>query len=194
MRPRLVRSFPLGFRRAAPVLAGLLLAGCGSSHPSSNGGLNPNGTFSAPEAAAPSTSTAPSAIPTKQVYDAVLQRYREYQRVYQQVYETNDPTALSSVMTDPLLSRVTKDVEETKAKGEIWRFTNTVNPRVYGHSKDGTTVYVLDCVKTLAAYRFSATTGKRLGGGPGTSFRYRTSVRYDSGAWKVAETVQERRC
>ncbi|KAB2379697.1 hypothetical protein [Actinomadura montaniterrae] len=95
---------------------------------------------------------------------------------------------------DPLLAQLTKDIESTKAKGEIWRFTNTLNPRVYAQSKDGTKVYVIDCVNTLAGYRYSAKTGKRTGGGPGGAYIYRTTVQYDSGTWKVAATTRDRTC
>lgn len=95
---------------------------------------------------------------------------------------------------DPLLSQVTKDVEATKARGEIWRFSNTLNPRVYARSKDSTKVYVIDCIRTLAAYRYSAETGERLDGGPGDAYVQRTTLQYDSGTWKAAATARDERC
>ncbi|QXJ24508.1 hypothetical protein AGRA3207_005843 [Actinomadura graeca] len=200
MRARLVRPPTQGVRRAAPIPATLLLslapllAACGTSHPSS-GALKPEGSFDTGAAAAPtSTAAAPSAQPTEQLYKTVLQRYRDYQAVYKRVYERNDPAELATVAVNPLLAEVTQDVERTKARGEIWRFANTHNPRVYARSTDGTKVYVIDCVRTLSGYRFSATTGKRVGGGKGGSYLYRSTVLYDSGAWKVAATVQDRPC
>ncbi|TDD95610.1 hypothetical protein [Actinomadura rubrisoli] len=196
MRVRLVRPSLRGFRRAAPVPAALLaglLAGCGTSS-SSSGALKPEGSFETGAASAPSSAAAPSAQPTALLYKTVIDRYREYQAVYKRVYERNDPAELATVAADPLLTQVTKDVEATKAKGEIWRFANTFNPRVYGRSTDSTKVYVLDCVRTLSGYRFSARTGKRLGGGPGSAYVYRSTVLYDSGTWKVADIVQDRPC
>lgn len=196
MRARLVRSTPPRLRRAAIPLAAAplaLLTGCGASHPSS-GALSPEGTFDTGGAAPAATAPVPSAVPTAQLYKTVIERYRAYQAAYKQAYATNDPSGLPAVAMDPLLAQLTKDIESTKAKGEIWRFTNTFNPRVYARSKDGTKVYVLDCVKTLAGYRYSARTGKRTGGGPGGAYIYRTTVQYDSGTWKVAATTRGRSC
>ncbi|MDL4817631.1 hypothetical protein [Actinomadura opuntiae] len=194
MRARLVRSSPPRLRRAAIALAALpLLAGCGSSHPSS-GALKPEGSFDTGGAVPATSAPAPSAVPTAQLYKTVLQRYRDYQAAYKQAYATNDPGGLPAVAMDPLLAQLTKDIESTKAKGEIWRFTNTFNPHVYATSKDGSKVYVIDCVNTLAGYRYSARTGKRIGGGPGGAYIYRTTVQYDSGTWKVAATTRDRSC
>ncbi|HEU5032224.1 MAG TPA: hypothetical protein VFV01_45405 [Spirillospora sp.] len=196
MRARLVRSSPPRLRRAAIPLAAVplaLLTGCGSSHPSS-GALKPEGTFDTTGAVPAATAPAPSAVPTAQLYKTVLDRYRAYQAAYKQAYATNDPGPLPAVAMDPLLAQLTKDIESSKAKGEIWRFANTLNPRVYAQSKDGSKVYVVDCVHTLAGYRYSAKTGKRTGEVPGGSFIYRTTVQYDSGAWKVADTVRDRTC
>ncbi|MFC6934212.1 hypothetical protein ACFQHO_30290 [Actinomadura yumaensis] len=142
----------------------------------------------------PSASAAPSPLPTDQMDKAALKVYREYQTVYQRAYENNDPSELASVAADPILTRVTNDIAATKAKGEIWRFTHAYNPRVYARAKDGSAVYVSDCVRTLAAYRFAAKTGKRTGGGPGDSFLYRTTVQNASGTWKVAEIVRDKKC
>ncbi|MGK5559254.1 hypothetical protein ACSNOI_47420, partial [Actinomadura kijaniata] len=136
----------------------------------------------------------PSALPTAQVDQAVLARYREYQQVYKRAYERNDPTELSTVATDPLLTHVTKDIERMKAQHQIWRFTNISNAKVYARAKDGLTVYVVDCMRTLAGYRYSAKTGKRTGGGTGDAYLYRTAVRYDQGTWKVSDTIRDKKC
>ncbi|MBO2458583.1 hypothetical protein [Actinomadura violacea] len=196
MRARLVRSSPPRLRRAAIPLAALplaLLTGCGTSHPSS-GALKPEGTFDTGATAPATAAPAPSAVPTAQLYKTVLQRYRDYQAAYKQAYATNDPSALPAVAMDPLLAQLTKDIQSTKEKGEVWRFTNTLNPRVYAQSKDGSKIYVIDCVNTLAGYRYSAKTGKRTGGGQGGAYIYRTTVQYDSGTWKVAATTRDRSC
>ncbi|MBB4773357.1 hypothetical protein ACN3XK_12460 [Actinomadura welshii] len=179
---------------ALPILLAVCaVAGCGSSDPASSGELAPNGAFES--GAAPSrAAAAPSAIPTAQLFKTVLDRYREYQAAYKKAYEKNDPSELNTVAMDPLLSQVSEDVEATKAKGEIWRFTNTFNPRVYARSKDSSKVYVIDCVRTLAAYRYSAETGKRLGGVPDGAYVYRATVQYDSGTWKVAANVRDSSC
>ncbi|MGH3244311.1 MAG: hypothetical protein ACRDNL_28320 [Spirillospora sp.] len=189
MRARLVSTPALGF-----TLTAFLVAGCGSSGSSSSGELAPNGSLNDGVPAASPAAAPPSGIPPKQLYKTVLDRYRAYQAAYKKAYETNNAAELPSVALDPLLSQVTKDVESTRAKGEIWRFTNTFNPRVYARAKDSTKIYVIDCVRTLAAYRFSARTGKRIDGGPGSAYVYRATVQYDSGAWKVAATVRDKPC
>jgi hypothetical protein len=195
MHARLVRSSPHG-RPCVLVLAALLataLSACGQN--ASSGDFKPNGSLASnaptPGAATPS---APSTLPTAQVNQTVLDRYREYQRVYKRVYETNDPTELSTVTMDPLLSQITQDIEKTKAKGEIWRFTTVSSAQVYARSKDGLTVYVVDCIRTLAGYRFSSKTGKRTGGGTGGAFLHRVAVRYDHGMWKVSDSVRDKKC
>lgn len=205
MRARLVRSPARTVRRAAPTptarasaacatALALALAGCGTSG-SSGGALDPTGTFATGPASAPtSAAPAPSAVPTAQLHKAVLDRYREYQKAYKQAYETNDPSGLPTVAMDPLLTQVTDDIAATEAEGEIWRFTNTHNPRVYAKSTDSTKVYVIDCIRTLAGYRYSATTGERLGGGPGDAYLYRSTVQWHSGTWKVAASVRDRTC
>ena len=183
-------------RLATATVTVLLAAACGGSNSSSGGAFRPNGTFGgttappAPTTAAP----APSSLPTAQVDQTVLQRYREYQRVYKQVYETNDPAPLASVAADPLLTTVSKDVEETKAKGEIWRFTNVLNPKIQGRSTDGLQVVVLDCVRTLGAYRYSAKTGKRLGSLRGGTALYQVIMLYDAGTWKASKATLGKTC
>jgi hypothetical protein len=189
MRARLVSTPAVGF-----LLTACLVAGCGSSGSSSSGELAPNGSLNDDVPAATPAAAPPSGIPPEQLYKTVLDRYRAYQAAYKKAYETNDPAELPAVTMDPLLSQVSKDIEATKAKGEIWRFTNTLNPRVYARAKDSTKVYVIDCVNTLTAYRFSAKTGKRLSGGPGSAYVYRATVQYDAGTWKVAATVRDKPC
>ncbi|MEU5880396.1 hypothetical protein [Spirillospora sp. NPDC047279] len=197
MRARLVRtSLPLGSRRAftAPALAALVLttAACGPDPDS--GALKPRG--SGGQATAPAqapTASAPAMTP-QQVDQLVLKRYREYLRVYKQAFASNDPSRLADVASDPLLSTVSKEVESTKARGEVWRFTLLPNPKVYGRSQDGLTVYVIDCLRTLSASRFSVATGRRLGREPASTYAHRSAVRFEAGVWKVSDTERERAC
>ncbi|WP_329519636.1 hypothetical protein [Spirillospora sp. NBC_01491] len=192
MRTRLVGSSPRGPRHAVPalLLAALPLTACGESAPS-GGDFKPNGSLSS---AVPTAAPPPSAIPTEQIDKTVLERYHEYQTVYQRAYEANDPAELGTVAVDPLLSRVTGDIERTKARGELWRFTNVSNAKVYARSKDGLIVYVVDCLRTVGGYRFSAKTGKRLSGGAGKAYLHRAAVRYGAGTWKVSETNRDKQC
>jgi hypothetical protein len=172
------------------------LAACGSS--GSAGTFRPAGqpqTLAPPSAVASQPAVAPlTTMSTQQINDQVLARYREYQRVYMQVYETNDPSLLNAVAIDPFLAEVTKDVQETAAKGEYWRFTNLLNPQIQGRSKDGSIVVVLDCVRTLGAYRFSAKTGKRLGTLGGGTYLYQAVMKFVDGTWKISESRQGKKC
>ncbi|MFG2005791.1 hypothetical protein ACGFNU_42250 [Spirillospora sp. NPDC048911] len=197
MRARLVRSVPPpGPRRAltgAAAAALLVLTGCGTDK--SSGDFEPQGAASNGNPATdPTQQAAPPTMSRQQIDKLVLQRYREYQRVYKRVYQANDPAPLNAVVTEPLLSSITKDVEAMAAKNEIWRFTNIFNPRVQSRSQDGTAVNVIDCVRTLAAYRYSTKTGKRLGGGPGDAVAYLTTLKYDAGTWKVADSKRGNSC
>lgn len=172
-----------------------LLAGCGSSSSGGGGSFNPSGR----QADDPATSTTPvasvpSTMTTPQIDKAVLDRYREYQKVYKAAYERNDPSELSSVAMDPLLGIITKDIEATAAKGEIWRFTTVPNPQIQGRSKDNQTILVLDCLNTLSAYRFSIKTGKRLGKHKGGAFTYQATMKYSGNDWKISEAKWGNKC
>jgi hypothetical protein len=170
------------------------LAGCGSSD--STGSFDPAGRpeSAAPSAAASQPAAPPSTMTTQQINESALARYREYQRAYEKAYETNDPTGLSTYATDPLLGIITKDLQEKAAKNEIWRFHNVVNPRIQGRSKSGSVVFVIDCLRTLAAYRFSAKTGKRLGAFRGGAHAYQAVMKYVEGTWKVSNATQGQKC
>jgi hypothetical protein len=196
MHARLVRSSPHGRSCVRPVLLAVLLltaslTACGNDAPS--GTFKPNGSLAGNTPSAPA-SAAPSALPTAEVNKTVLSRYAEFRKVFKRVYEVNDASELGTVAMDPLLNEVTRDIEQTKAKGQFWRFTTVSNARVYARSKDGLTVYVVDCIRTLAGYRFSAKTGERLGGGAGGTFLHRAAVRYDQGIWKVSDSVRDKKC
>jgi hypothetical protein len=190
-------------RFITPVGAALMLTcsltACGSQghagafepagRPPSPGVPPPSGAGAADPVAAP-----PASMTAAQINTQVLARYREYQRVYKKVYETNDPTPLASVAIDPLLTIITTDVKETAAKGEIWRFTNVLNPKIQGRSKDGAIVIVLDCVRTLGAYRYSAKTGRRLGAMSGGTRLYQAVMKFTDGTWKISEGRQGKKC
>ncbi|GAA2603518.1 hypothetical protein SMC26_03610 [Actinomadura fulvescens] len=200
MRARLVRPHPApGPRRAltgaATALLTLTALGCGDTG-SPSGDFNPGGT---PSNARPATDPTPQSAPpptqsAQEINKTVLQRYLEYQRVYKRVYRVNDPAPLSAIVTEPLLSSITKDVQAMAAKNEVWRFTNIFNPRVQSRSPDGASVNVIDCVRTLTAYRYSTKTGQRLGGGTGDAVAYLTTLKYDAGTWKVADSKRGNSC
>jgi hypothetical protein len=190
-------------RFITPVGAALLLTcsltACGSS--GNAGAFQPSGqppsATSAPAGggAAGDPAAPPATMTTAQINTQVLARYREYQRVYEQIYETNDPTPLAAVAIDPLLTIITKDVKDTAAKGEIWRFTNVLHPQIQGRSKDGAIVIILDCVRTLGAYRYSAKTGKRLGAtSTGGTRLYQAVMKFTGGNWKISEGKQGKKC
>jgi len=199
MRARLVRSSPHRRPRrhataALTLLTAASLTACGGGT-SDTGTFKPNGTPATATSTTPAAAQGPpNAIPTPQLNQTVLARYREFRRVFKRAYELNDATELGTVAMDPLLNEVTRDIEQLKRKGQIWRFTTVSNPRVYARSKDGMTVYVVDCIRTLAGYRFSTKTGKRTGGGTGGSYLHRAALRYDQGTWKVADSVRDKKC
>lgn len=187
------RTSPQALAAAACAALGLALAGCGSG--SSAGTFKPSGDLA--NSAGPSgraIAATPRPMPTEQVDRLVLQAYTDYQKTYKTAYERNDPAELPTVATDPVLTQVTKDIAKLRARGVIWRFVNVHNPRVYARSDDGRYVYVVDCVRTLAAYRFSARTGKRTAAGTGSAHRYRTTVAYEAGTWKVSHTKRDNPC
>lgn len=184
-----------GFVRAIGCAALVALAaGCGSSA-SSSGSFKPSGRYGdGTPAPARATPTETPAVPVRQAARTALERYREYQRIYRRVYETNDSAELASVVMDPLLTAIAKDVAATARKGEIWRFTNVLNPQVQAYRKDGSVVIVRDCVRTLGAYIYSATTGERLRAYRGGTFRYQVVMQYSGGTWKAAQSKQGNRC
>jgi hypothetical protein len=190
--------------RFAPTIGGIalvvLLAACGGTASPKSGAFNPSGSSDSVSSSAPVTpssapvETAPSAMTTEQITTSVLNGYRKYQAAYEAAYETNDPSGLTAVSMDPLLSTITKDIEKTKAKGEFWRFHNSLNPKIQRRSKDNMTVVVVDCVRALVANRFSIRTGKRLSRQEGGALLYQAVVKYDSGTWKVSSGKWGTKC
>jgi hypothetical protein len=192
MRARLIA--PAG----AAVMLSCSLIACGSSD--HDGAFQPAGK---PQSAAPPGSGAPAggadpAAPTgltvEQIDQQVLARYRAYQRAYEKAYETNSPVGLTAYAMDPLLGVITEDLRQLGAKGQIWRFHNVLNPRIEGRGQHGSRVFVVDCVRTLAAYRFSAKTGKRLGAFRGGTRAYRAVMTYAAGTWKISNATEGQRC
>ncbi len=184
------------FRRCVgTLLLASSLTACGSP---TSGGFHPSGqapsgdrTNSTSTSAGSTTPTGDTTVKTPQ---SALAAYRNYQRVYEQVYETGNAAPLSTVAVDPQLSLVTKDLAHVQTQGVIWRFHNVLNPRVQGRSADDSTVVVLDCVQTLGAYRFSAKTGKRLSAWRGGNYLYQAIMRFADGSWKLSEARQGRKC
>ncbi len=170
------------------MLASLLTA-CGNR---TSSGFHPSGQ-APPTSSSSAHATAPAGTAVRTPASA-LAAYRDYQRVYEQAYETGDPTPLHAVAVDPQLTSVAKDVAHVRAKGVIWRFHNVLNPKVQGRSKDDSTVVVLDCVQTLGAYRFSAKTGRRLDAWRGGTHLYQAIMKFDNGSWKISDGRQGGTC
>ena len=182
------------------LLVGLLTA-CGGR--TEGGGFHPSG-----KAPAGGDSTASSAggtasasdgnpgvgTPAPKTPQSALAAYRAYQLAYEKAYQTNDASVLNPVAMDPLLAAVSKDIASVRAKGLIWRFHNVLNPKVQGSSTDGSTVVILDCVRTLGAYKFDAKTGKRLSSWRGGTAQYQATLRYSTNIWKTSEATEGGKC
>ncbi|GAA0952199.1 hypothetical protein [Actinocorallia libanotica] len=185
---------------AVALLCALPLTACASSPPSSEtGAFAPSDAPTAPPQSAPASTAppVPSSITRAQADDNVLERYRAYQRAYEQAYATGDPSPLAEVATEPLLSIITEDVNATfkDRKGVIWRFRNVLNPKIHSRSKNLASIVVVDCVRTLGAYKFSAATGKRIGGtDKSATYAYQARFQYDGTTWKAAEARKGKRC
>ncbi|HEX6467584.1 MAG TPA: hypothetical protein VF069_00705 [Streptosporangiaceae bacterium] len=174
------------------------LTGCGSSGHA--GAFQPAGR---PQSAPPPASgaqdprsgaAAPTGMTAAQIDAQVLARYRAYQRAYERAHETNDPAVLTAYAMDPLLTTITGELRKLADQGQIWRFHNVLNPKIEWRARDGSTVYVVDCVRTLAAYRFSAKTGRRLGTFRGGTRAYRAVMTYTDGTWKISNAIEGQTC
>lgn len=181
-------------------LLSLLTAACGGGaspgHFDPGGSGSTDGTGTSPGTAATGSAggVPDSAAPTVKTPQSAMTAYRDYQKVYEKVYETGDPSPLYQVATDPQLSRIVKDVASVRSQGIIWRFHNVLNPRIQGRSGDDSTVVILDCVRTLDAYRYSAKTGKRLGSLHGGASLFQAIMKFDGGQWKISDAKQGGKC
>lgn len=193
------------FRKCVgPLVLMGLLAACGSR--TEDGGFHPSG-----QAPADGSSTASSAgasgasgasgdggpgagAPQPRTPRSALAAYRTYQLTYEKAYWNNDPSVLHGVAMDPLLSRISQDINEIRGQGVVWRFHNVLNPQIQGGSKDGSSVVILDCVMTLGSYKFDARTGKRLGSWRGGTAAYQAIMRYSDDTWKISEATEGGKC
>jgi hypothetical protein len=185
-------------RFVTPV--GALLVACAACGSSGDAGtFRPAGR---PQSASPATSgsaatdpgAAPTGMTTAQIDQQVLARYRDYQRAYERAYETNSPAVLTDYAMDPLLGVIAGDLRTLAAHGQVWRFHNVLNPKIEGRARNGSTVFVVDCVRTLAAYRFSTKTGRSLGAFRGGTRAYRAVMRYTAGTWKISNATEGQKC
>lgn len=192
----------------AVVLAGQL-AGCGKS---GKGTFHPSGSVSSasdrPVVAGPSGTTgsvsasngtasplpAPSTMTTPQLKTSVLDTYRAYMAAYEAAYETNDPSGLGPYAMDPVLGRVTAELQAQAKAGVIWRFHNVLNPQLQGETKDRTLVLVLDCVQDLGSYEYSLANGARIATKQAANNYFQAEVKYVQGGWKVSDTKVGNRC
>jgi hypothetical protein len=181
-----------------------LLAACGGR--ASGGGFHPSGkpladgSSTAPsgatsgEAGSPAGTAPGSGGPMPKTPQSALAAYRGYQLAYERAYENNDPSILNAVAMEPLLSLVSRDINDIRGQGFIWRFHNVLNPHVQGGSADGSSVVILDCVKTLGSYKFSAKTGRRIGSYRGGTSAYQATMRYSDSTWKISEATGGGKC
>lgn len=193
------------FRKCVgPLVLMGLLAACGSR--TDGGGFHPSGQSSGdgssttPSAAASGSAGASAGTtpgtggPMPKTPQSALAAYRGYQLAYEMAYENNDPSLLNAVAMDPLLSIITRDISKIRSQGVIWRFHNVLNPHVQGNSSDGSSVVILDCVKTLGSYQFNAKTGKRMGSFRGGTAAYQATMRYSDSTWKISEATEGEKC
>jgi hypothetical protein len=180
-----------------------LLAACGSR--ADSGGFHPSGQAGAGGSAAASAGasgtsdasgrgTPGSGAPAPRTPQAALAGYRTYQLAYERAYKNNDPSVLNGVAMDPILAKVTRDINDVRSQGFSWHFHNVLSPKVQGGSPDGSSVVILDCVLTLRSYKFNATTGKRLGLWRGGSAQYQAIMRYSDDTWKISEATEGGKC
>jgi hypothetical protein len=180
-----------------------LLAACGSR--ADSGGFHPSGQAGAGGSAAASAGasgtsdasgrgTPGSGAPAPRTPQAALAGYRTYQLAYERAYKNNDPGVLNGVAMDPMLAKVTRDINDVRSQGFSWHFHNVLSPKVQGGSPDGSSVVILDCVLTLRSYKFDATTGKRLGLWRGGSAQYQAIMRYSDDTWKISEATEGGKC
>ncbi|GAA3199445.1 hypothetical protein [Actinocorallia longicatena] len=164
------------------------------SSPSDPGTFHPAGTLAPPLGPAATATSSTPPYSSAQINSNVLDRYRAFQDAYKNAYATADASGLPALAMDPLLTIITEDVDEQARKGVIWRFNNAYNPKVASKTTDGTSVVVLDCVRTIGVARFSAKTGKRLGISRGSTYIYQARFLWDGTQWKIAEARKGKRC
>jgi hypothetical protein len=183
-----------------------LAAACGSR--TEGGGFHPSGRVPADASSTGSSGSSGSAAngpgavdtnpgvgtPAPKTPQSALSAYRAYQLAYEQAYLDNDASVLNPVVMDPLLTVISKDIASVRTDGLIWRFHNVLNPKIQGSSSDGSTVVILDCVRTLGSYKFSAKTGKRLAAWRGGTAEYQAIMRYSADIWKISEATEGGKC
>ena len=194
------------FRKCVgPLVLTGLLAACGGR--TDGGGFHPSGqapadgsSTTAPTGSGGATGTAgddgaPGAgAPAPMTPQSALATYRSYQLAYEKAYETNDPSVLGPVAMEPLLGTITKDMAAIRAQGIIWRFHNVLNPHVQGKSADGSSVTIIDCLKTIGAYKYDAKTGRRLSSWRGGTGLYQAVMRYSDNVWKISDATRGGKC
>jgi hypothetical protein len=191
------------------VLVGVL-SGCGSAK-AKGGGFDPSGTAGAGAGGTPGAAStggvpgaaagpvapplpAPSTMTAPQLRQSVLDGYKSYMAASEAAYETNNTSSLGQYAIDPILSRVTQDIQADAAKGVIWRFHNVLNPQLQGWSKDKTLVVVLDCLQNLGSYEYSLANGARVSIKKTANSYYQAHLKYIQGVWKITDAKVGSRC
>ena len=179
--------------RFAPLLGGLALvaalAGCGGSD---SGAFRPAGDNSRGPTAG--VSAAPGPVDTAALEPTIIARYKRFQQVYETSFAVNDTSELAGVATEPILTQLLRTAEHSRDQGVYWRYHNLLNPRLALITKDGTEALVLDCVRTVSAFKFDVKTGRRLfSNTKGGVTKYRAVMRLVNGTWKLSDTRSEAR-
>jgi hypothetical protein len=175
-----------------------LIAGCGGS--GSAGTFHPAGdTTGRPPSGTPAASPVqgtPVAVDTPALAPTIVSRYRRFQQVYEAASGSNDPAQLQEVATEPILSSLTQEIEESRRKGDIWRFHNAINPKLAAITSDGRHAIVLDCLHTLGAFTYDAESGEQTAAyRKGGYTKYRAVMKLDGGTWKLSQAAdQGNRC
>ncbi|HEV7934236.1 MAG TPA: hypothetical protein VGP70_18255 [Actinomadura sp.] len=176
----------------------VLIAGCGGS--GGAGTFRPAGdTAGRPRSGAPASSPAqgtPVAVDTPALTPTIVARYRRFQQVYETASGSNNATQLQEVATEPILSSLVQEIEESRRKGDIWRFHNAINPKLAAITSDGRHAIVLDCLHTLGAFKYDAESGKQTAAHrKGGYTKYRAVMKLDGGTWKLSQAAdQGNRC
>jgi hypothetical protein len=176
------------------VLAAMI-AGCGGS--GSAGTFRPAGDAGSRSVTSASPSAgAPVAVDTAAMTPTIIAQYKRFQKVYEASSGSTNAAQLSQVATEPILSSLTQEIEESRQKGVLWRFHNALNPKLAAITSDGRHAIVLDCLRTLGAFKYDARTGKQLAAYPsGGLTKYRAVMKLVGGMWMLSQaTDQGNRC
>lgn len=176
----------VGAAAVIAVLAGIALAGCGSSRGAADGQGTTSSTSSATTGSATTTSSAAS---------VVLTAYRASWTAFEQALADANPNAptLAATMVDPQLQGVKANLLSDQIHGMIGQGTFTLHPKVT--SLTATTATVVDCAYSTAELVYKAT-GKPVPPiTPPENDGVTSTLVLTGGVWKVyKQTVTDGSC